>query len=64
MNRYLPLPVVAALAISGAADAQQRQREDLLDALTRHIQICSEINDSQSRLAWTFEPMVSVRLTA
>jgi hypothetical protein len=51
MNRYLPLPVLAVLAISSSADAQQRKREDLLDALTRHIQICSEINDSQSRLA-------------
>ncbi len=35
------------------ADAQTRKpsREDLLDALTRHIQICSEISDSQGRLS-------------
>ncbi len=51
MNRYLPLPVLAAIAVAGAADAQQRKREDLLDALTRHIQICAEISDSQGRLA-------------
>jgi hypothetical protein len=31
--------------------AQSRKREDLLDDLTTHIQICAEINDSQSRLA-------------
>lgn len=30
--------------------AQQRSREDLLDALTRHIQICGEISDQQARL--------------
>jgi hypothetical protein len=42
-----------ALAIlAGAADAQQRRsREDLLDALTRHIQICAELGDGPARLA-------------
>jgi hypothetical protein len=35
------------------ADAQPRRgsREDLLDALTRHIQICAEIADTPGRLA-------------
>jgi len=46
---------LAAIATLGnAGHAQQRpaqSREDLLDALTRHIQICSEIGDSQGRLA-------------
>jgi len=38
--------------LAGPAAAQQRQsRDDLLDALTRHIQICSEISDTQQRLA-------------
>ena len=42
----------ALLTVAGAADAQQkgRSREDLLDALTRHIQICAELSDSQARL--------------
>ena len=34
-----------------AGHAQTRKREDLLDALTTHIQICAEISDSQARLA-------------
>ena len=40
-------------ALAGAAHAQQRgqSRDDLLDALTRHIQICGEITDTQARLA-------------
>ena len=45
---------VAAIALAGpAAHAQQRgqSRDDLLDALTRHIQICSEIGETQPRLA-------------
>ena len=50
MLRYLLLPIAAAVAVTSIANAQPRKREDLLDALTRHIQICSEINDSQSRL--------------
>ena len=41
------------IALASTADAQQRRpsREDLLDAVTRHIQICSEINDGAARLA-------------
>ncbi len=44
---------VAAVALAGTAQAQQRgqSREDLLDALTRHIQICSEITETQARLS-------------
>lgn len=44
---------VAFTTVAGMAQAQQRQpsREDLLDQLTRHIQICSEITDTQQRLA-------------
>jgi hypothetical protein len=44
----------SALALAaGAAQAQARKpsREDLLDALTTRIQICSEIGDSSARLA-------------
>src|SRR5471032_201663 len=44
----------ALISIASLADAQQRRapsREDLLDALTRHIQICAEISDMQARLA-------------
>jgi hypothetical protein len=42
----------AGLAIAAtAAHAQTGKREDLLDALTTHIQICAEISDGQSRLA-------------
>jgi len=42
----------AGLAVAAtAAHAQTRKREDLLDALTTHIQICAEISDGQSRLA-------------
>jgi hypothetical protein len=44
---------VAAVALAGTAHAQQRgqSRDDLLDALTRHIQICAEIGETQARLA-------------
>lgn len=40
------------MAFVGASEAQQRgqSRDDLLDALTRHIQICGEMTDTQSRL--------------
>jgi hypothetical protein len=44
----------ALVTVTGLADAQQRRapsREDLLDALTRHIQICAEVSDTQSRLS-------------
>jgi hypothetical protein len=43
-----------AIGIAAGAHAQQRRpasREDLLDELTRHIQICAEIGDSQQRLS-------------
>lgn len=49
-----PLLLAASLiALATTAGAQQRQpsREDLLDALTRHIQICSELTDGPARLA-------------
>ncbi len=43
----------AAAIVAGTSHAQQRgqTRDDLLDALTRHIQICSEITETQARLA-------------
>src|SRR5476649_2046282 len=44
----------ALVTVASLADAQQRRapsREDLLDALTRHIQICAEISDTQARLS-------------
>jgi len=47
--------VLTAITVFGTAShAQQRgpsSREDLLDALTRHIQICAEMSDSQARLS-------------
>jgi hypothetical protein len=53
-----PLVLGAALtaiaAFGAAGHAQPRapsSREDLLDALTRHIQICAEMSDSQARLS-------------
>ena len=51
MLRYLLVPSLVAVAVSSTAHAQQRKREDLLDALTRHIQVCAELNDGPSRLA-------------
>jgi hypothetical protein len=44
---------VATAALAGVGHAQSRgqSRDDLLDALTRHIQICSEITDTQQRLS-------------
>lgn len=44
---------LAAVALAAPASAQQRgqSRDDLLDALTRHIQICAEIGETQARLA-------------
>jgi hypothetical protein len=43
----------ATAGMIGAANAQGggQSRDDLLDALTRHIQICSEISDTQQRLS-------------
>lgn len=39
--------------VVGVAHSQPRQpsREDLLDQLTRHVQLCAEITDTQQRLA-------------
>jgi hypothetical protein len=52
MLRHSLLLGAAAVAFTSSAHAQRGQsRDDLLDALTRHIQICSEIADSQSRLS-------------
>ena len=49
--RHSLLLGIALVCLVGAAEAQQRRsREDLLDALTRHIQICAEISDQQARL--------------
>jgi hypothetical protein len=52
LRHSLLLGTALALAAS-AAQAQPRKpsREDLLDALTTSIQICSEIGDSSARLA-------------
>lgn len=43
----------AMMVAAGAGFAQTRgqSREDLLDALTRHIQICGEITEQQAKLA-------------
>jgi hypothetical protein len=43
--------VVAAVASPGHAQQRGQSRDDLLDALTRHIQICAEITDTQQRLS-------------
>jgi hypothetical protein len=53
MLRQSLLIGVAGLAFAGASAAQQRgqSRDDLLDALTRHIQICGEMTETQARLA-------------
>lgn len=53
MLRQSLLLGVAVTAFAGAAPAQQRgqSRDDLLDALTRHIQICGEMTETQARLS-------------
>jgi hypothetical protein len=51
MLRHSLLLGTALTLLAGTALAQQRSREDLLDALTRHIQICGEISDTQARLS-------------
>ena len=51
MLKYLILPPLAAVAVTAAANAQPRKRDDLLDTMTRHIQLCADITDSQMRLA-------------
>ena len=50
MLRQSLLIGVAVTAFAGAGQAQQR-RDDLLDALTRHIQICGEMTETQARLS-------------
>src|SRR4029450_1618234 len=51
MLRQSLLLGVAGMAFAGASSAQQRgqSRDDLLDALTGHIQICGEMTETQSR---------------
>ena len=51
--RYALLLGAAFTSVAGLAGAQQRpaSREDLLDAMTRHVQICGEITDTQQRLS-------------
>ncbi len=53
MLRQSLLLGVAAMSFAGTSAAQQRgqSRDDLLDALTRHIQICGEITEIQQRLS-------------
>jgi hypothetical protein len=51
MLRHSLLLGAGLVVVATAAHAQTRKREDLLDALTTHIQICAEISDGQSRLA-------------
>jgi hypothetical protein len=53
MLRQFLLLGMATVAFTGAGQAQSRgqSRDDLLDALTRHIQICGEITDTQQRLS-------------
>jgi hypothetical protein len=53
MLRFSLLLAAATAAAAGTGHAQQRgqSRDDLLDALTRHIQICAEITDTQQRLS-------------
>ena len=41
----------AMFASSGHAQTRGQSRDDLLDALTRHIQICGEMTSTQARLA-------------
>jgi hypothetical protein len=44
----------ALITLAGVANAQQGRpasRDDLLDAMTRHVQICAELTDQQQRLA-------------
>ena len=43
------LTLLTAFGPATHAQPRGQSREDLLDALTRHIQICSEISDSQAR---------------
>jgi hypothetical protein len=54
MLRYSLLLGCAAITLAGVANAQQGRppaRDDLLDAMTRHVQICAELTDGPQRLA-------------
>jgi hypothetical protein len=53
MVRSFLAPILMAAALVASAQAQPRgqQREDLLDALTRHITICTEITENNARLS-------------
>lgn len=53
MLRHILVAAAAAIASTPLAHAQTggQSRDDLLDALTRHIQICSELADTQQRLS-------------
>lgn len=42
---------MAAFAGAGLTQARAQARDDLLDALTRHIQICGEMTATQARLS-------------
>jgi hypothetical protein len=42
---------MAVVASTGHAQTRGQSREDLLDALTRHIQICGEITEQQAKLS-------------
>ena len=48
---FAPILLVTTLAASAQAQPHSQQREDLLDALTRHISICTEITENNARLA-------------
>ncbi len=50
MLRHSLLLGAGLAVVATAGHAQTRKREDLLDALTTHIQICAEIGDPQARL--------------
>jgi hypothetical protein len=52
MKRHALLLGLAFASLDGVALAQSRpSRDDLLDSLTRHIQICAELTGNQDRLA-------------
>ena len=42
---------IAVVASAGHAQTRGQSRDDLLDALTRHIQICAEITEQQAKLS-------------
>jgi hypothetical protein len=51
MTFRCPLLLATALVTVASAAGAQQSRDDLLDAVTRHVQICAEISDSAERLA-------------